>query len=123
MRHRVRKNLHFKKKDVDHRNSMLRSLMTSLFTHKSLMTTEKRAEAVTPFIDKLINVVNAVESEQDKMNAIRRVGEYLFTKESSVSLFEQVAPKYKGKSSGFTRITPIKYRTGDNAKLVKLELF
>ena len=98
MRHRVRKNLHFKKKDVDHRNSMLRSLMTSLFTHKSLMTTEKRAEAVTPFIDTLINVVNSVESEQDKMNAIRRVGEYLFTKESSISLFEQVAPKYKGKS-------------------------
>ncbi|OIP54271.1 50S ribosomal protein L17 [Candidatus Gracilibacteria bacterium CG2_30_37_12] len=123
MRHRVRKNLHFKKKDVDHRNSMLRSLMTSLFTHKSLMTTEKRAEAVTPFIDTLINVVNSVESEQDKMNAIRRVGEYLFTKESSISLFEQVAPKYKGKTSGFTRITPIKYRTGDNAKLVKLELF
>ncbi|MFA6090429.1 MAG: 50S ribosomal protein L17 [Candidatus Gracilibacteria bacterium] len=123
MRHRVRKNLHFKKKDVDHRNSMLRSLMTSLFTHKSLMTTEKRAEAVTPFVDTLINVVNSVTSEQDKMNAIRRVGEYLFTKESSISLFEQVAPKYKGKTSGFTRITPIKYRTGDNAKLVKLELF
>lgn len=123
MRHRVRKNLHFKKKDVDHRNSMLRSLMTSLFTHKALMTTEKRAEAVTPFIDKLINVANAVESEQDKMNAIRRAGEYLFTKESSIALFEQVAPKYKGKTSGFTRITPIKYRAGDNAKLVKLELF
>jgi large subunit ribosomal protein L17 len=87
------------------------------------MTTEKRAEAVTPFVDTLINVVNSVTSEQDKMNAIRRVGEYLFTKESSISLFEQVAPKYKGKTSGFTRITPIKYRTGDNAKLVKLELF
>jgi large subunit ribosomal protein L17 len=87
------------------------------------MTTEKRAEAVTPFIDKLINVVNSVETEQDKMNAIRRVGEYLFTKESSIALFENVAPKFKGKTSGFTRITPIKYRMGDNAKLVKLELF
>lgn len=123
MRHRVRKNLHFKKKDQDHRDSMLRSLMTSLFTHKSLMTTEKRAEAVTPFVDKLINLANAVTTEQDKMNAIRRAGESLFTKESSIALFEHVAPKYKGKTSGFTRITPIKYRMGDNAKLVKLELF
>lgn len=123
MRHRVRKNLHFKKKDVDHRNAMIRNLLTSLFTHKSLMTTEKRAEAVSPFVDTLINVVNAVVTDQDKMNAIRRVGEYLFTKDSSIELFERVAPKYKDRKSGFTRITPIKYRTGDNAKLVKLELF
>lgn len=123
MRHRVRKNLHFKKKDVDHRNAMIRNLLTSLFTHKSLMTTQKRAEAVTPFVDKLINLVNSVVTDQDKMNAIRRVGEYLFTKNSSLELFMNVAPKQKGKSSGFTRITPIKYRTGDNATLVKLELF
>jgi large subunit ribosomal protein L17 len=48
---------------------------------------------------------------------------YLFTKESSLELFKNVAPKYKGtKTSGFTRITPIKYRDGDNAKLVLLEL-
>lgn len=123
MRHRVKKNLHFKKKDLDHRNAMLRNLMTSLFTHKSLMTTEKRAEAVVPFVDKLINIANSVTTEQDKMNAIRRAGELLFTRDSSIALFEQVAPKYKGKTSGFTRITPIKYRTGDSAKLVKLELF
>lgn len=123
MRHRVRKNLHFKKKDVDHRNAMIRNLLTSIFTHKSLMTTEKKAEALAPFVDTLINVVNAVVTDQDKMNAIRRVGEYLFTKDSSIELFERVAPKFKDKKSGFTRITPIKYRMGDNAKLVKIELF
>jgi|GEM_PF-267343 len=122
MRHRVRKNLHFNGKDQDHRNAMIRNLLTSLFTHKSLMTTEKKAEAVTPFVDTLINVVNSVETPNDKMNAIRRAGEYLFTKESSLELFERVAPKCKGKTSGFTRITPIKYRTGDSAKLVKIEL-
>jgi len=118
MRHRVRKNLHFKKKDVDHRNAMIRNLLTSLFTHKSLMTTEKRARALSPFVDKMINVVNS----KDLMNAIRYTGEYLFTKESSLELFKNVAPKYTGKTSGFTRITAIKYRDGDNAKLVKIEL-
>lgn len=118
MRHRGRKNLHFKKKDVDHRNAMIRNLLTSLFEHKSLMTTEKKAKAVSPFVDRLINVVNT----KDKMNAIRFVGEYLFTKTSSVELFERVAPKFAGKTSGFTRITPIKYRDGDNATLVKIEL-
>ena len=67
----------------------------------------------------MINVVNT----KDEMNAIRYVMQYLFTEESSKELFQNVAPKYKDKkTSGFTRITPIKYRDGDNAKLVALEL-
>lgn len=118
MRHRGRKNLHFKKKDVDHRNAMIRNLLTSLFEHKSLMTTLKRAKALSPFVDRLINIVNT----KDKMNAIRFTGEYLFTKTSSFELFDRVAPKFVGKSSGFTRIIPVKYRDGDNATLVKIEL-
>jgi len=57
------------------------------------------------------------------MNAIRYTMEYLFTEESSKELFTNVAPKYKGKkTSGFTKIVPIKYRDGDNAKLVSLTL-
>ena len=57
------------------------------------------------------------------MNAIRYASTYLFTEEASRELFTNIAPKYKGKkTSGFTRMTPIKYRDGDNAKLVALEL-
>jgi large subunit ribosomal protein L17 len=48
---------------------------------------------------------------------------YLYTKEASKELFKNIAPKYKwNKTSGFTRITTIKFRDGDNAKVVKLEL-
>ena len=119
MRHRVRKNLKFNNKDFAHRNAMIRNLLTSFFMHKSVKTTEKKAKAIVPFIDKLINTVNT----KDEMNAIRYVMTYLFTKESSKELFANVAPKYKGsKTSGFTRITPIKLRDGDNAKIVKIEL-
>lgn len=118
MRHRVKKYGHFKKKDQAHRSAMLRNLVTSFFLHKSLITTEKRALAVVGEIDRLILVANS----ENKLNAIRDIGAFLFTKESAVELFEHVAPKFKGKTPGFSRITPIKYRTGDNAKLVKLEL-
>lgn len=70
-------------------------------------------------IDKLINTVNT----KDEMNAIRAVMECVYTEASSRELFTQVAPKYKGKkTSGFTRIIPVKYRDGDSAKLVCLEL-
>lgn len=116
MRHRVNKT-HFHKKDLDHRTAMLRNLLTSLFTHKSIVTTEKRAKAILQDVDRLVNLANS----DDKMNAIRSAMSVLFTKESSVELFEHVAPKFKGLSSGFTRITPIKYRDGDSAKVVKLE--
>lgn len=87
--------------------------------HKSIKTTEKKAKAIVGMIDKMINVVNT----KDELNAIRYVMQYLFTKEASLELFQHIAPKYKGeKTSGFTRMTPIKYRDGDNAKLVLLEL-
>ncbi len=119
MRHRVRKHLKFSNKSFQHRKAMERNLLTSFFIHKSLKTTEKKAKLVVPMIDKLINVVNA----KDEMNAIRYAMTYLFTEESSKELFKNVAPKFKGtRTSGFTRITPIKYRDWDNAKLVLLEL-
>lgn len=119
MRHKVRKHLKFNWKTFSHRNAMERNLLTSLFLHKSIKTTLKKAKAISPIVDRIINVVNS----KDKLNAIRYVMTYLYTKESSLELFENVAPKYKGvKSSWFTRITPIKYRDWDNAKLVLLEL-
>jgi ribosomal protein L17 len=71
---------------------MIRNLLTSLFLHKAIKTTEKKAAAMIPFVDKLINAVNT----KDEMNAIRFVMTYLYTKESSKDLFEHVAPKYKG---------------------------
>lgn len=119
MRHRVRKNLKFNWKTFQHRKAMERNLLTSFFLHKSIKTTLKKAKAISPMIDNIINVVNS----KDEMNAIRYVMEYLYTKESSLELFNNVAPKFKWvKASWFTRITPIKYRDWDNAKLVLLEL-
>lgn len=119
MRHKVRKHLKFNNKTYAHRNAMQRNLVTSLFLHKGITTTEKKAKSIIPMIDKLINAVNT----KDEMNAIRYVMTYVFTETASKELFQHIAPKYKGKqSSGFTRITPIKYRDGDNAKLVSLEL-
>jgi len=119
MRHRVRKHLKFNNKSFAHRDAMQRNLVTALFLHKSVKTTEKRAKSIISIVDRLINVVNT----KDEMNAIRAVMKVLYTKEASKELFKNIAPKYKGnKTSGFTRITAIKYRDGDNAKLVKLEL-
>lgn len=119
MRHRVKKHLKFNSKTFQHRKAMQRNLVTNLFLHKSIKTTEKKAKSIIPLVDKLINVVNS----KDEYNAIRQVMEYVFTKESSYELFKNIAPKFKEqKTSWFTRITPIKYRDWDSAKLVLLEI-
>lgn len=98
---------------------MERNLLTNLLLHKSIKTTAKKAAAVIPFVDKVINVVNS----KDELNAIRYVMQYIYTKESSIELFKNIAPKFKWvKTSWFTRVTPIKYRDWDNAKIVLLEL-
>jgi len=70
---------------------MERNLLTNLFLHKAIKTTPKKASLIIPMIDKLINVVNS----KDEMNAIRYVMQYLFTKESSLELFKNIAPKFK----------------------------
>jgi len=119
MRHKVRKHLKFTGKTFAHRNAMQRNLITSFFMHKHITTTEKRAKSIVPMIDKLINTVNT----KDEMNAIRYSMQYLFTEAASKELFSNVAPQYKWKkTSGFTRIVPVKYRDGDRAKLVALKL-
>jgi large subunit ribosomal protein L17 len=91
MRHRVRKNLKFNGKTFQHRKAMERNLLTGLFLHKSIKTTLKKAKAISPMVDNIINVVNS----KDEMNAIRYVMQYIYTKESSIELFSNVAPKFK----------------------------
>ena len=118
MRHRVKNTFKFNHKDGEHRSAVLRNLATSFFMHKSLVTTQKRARALSIIVDNLVNVVNS----KDEMNAIREVEKFVFTKESSIELFKNIAPKYKDKKCGLTSITPVKFRDGDNAKLVKIQL-
>jgi large subunit ribosomal protein L17 len=118
MRHRVKKTFDFNHKPGQHSRSVLRNLATSLFLHKSLVTTEKRAKALSILADRMIRMVNTTDNV---MNAIRYSMEHVYTEASSRELIERVAPKFKDRPSGCTRITPIKYRDGDSAKLVKIE--
>ena len=69
MRHQVRKHKKFNRKDKNHRDAMLRNLVSALIEHGSIQTTEKRAKAMVPVIDRLMNIAK----EDNLMNAIRKV--------------------------------------------------
>jgi large subunit ribosomal protein L17 len=118
MRHRAKRLLQLSGKTFTEKNAIIRNLLTAFFVHKSLKTTKKKAKMVAVEIEKLINVVNT----DSELNAIRTVMQNVYTELSSRELFTNIAPKFKDRRSGMTRITPIKYRAGDCATLVKLEL-
>ncbi len=118
MRHRVKKNLHFKWKDQAHRKSVVRSLVGSFFENGSLITTNKRAFAIVGIIDRLIEVAKGPTTEYNK---IRYITPEVFTEAASRAVMA-IAPNYMERHGGYTRITPLKYRMGDGALLVKLEL-
>ena len=118
MRHRVKKHLHFNWKDQAQRKSVVRNLISWLFEHKSIITTEKRALAITPVAEKLIEVAKGTATVYNK---IRYIAPEVFTEAASRAILE-VAKNYVDRKGWYTRITPIKYRDGDAALLVKIEL-
>ncbi len=116
MRHRSKKHLKLNGRDASHRDAVLRNIASSFFIHKKVATTKKRAQAVTPLIHKLIRLAQ----EKDLMNAIRGLQSSLYTEKACKAALE--VAKNTERTSGFTRMTPLKYRDGDASMLVTLEL-
>jgi large subunit ribosomal protein L17 len=117
MRHRAKRLIQLSGKTFTEKNAIIRNLLTAFFVHKSIKTTKKKAKMIAIEAEKLINVVNS----DSELNAIRTVMQNVYTELSSKELFKNIAPKFKDRKSGMTRITPIKYRSGDSATLVKIE--
>lgn len=118
MRHRVKKHLHLNGKDKAHRKSVVRNLTTALFEHGAITTTKKRALAIVPVVEGLIGTAKSSHTEYNK---IRLIAPQVFTENASRAVLN-AAETFKDRNGGYTRITPIKYRDGDSAILVKIEL-
>lgn len=116
MRHFKRlKKLGLKK---SHRDSLLKNLVASLILHGRIRTTESRAKALASQFGRLMNLVQKKEARE----AIRLIPNYCATLEASEKLIKELKPKYEKRTSGFTRITRVGMRKGDNATQVQIEL-
>ena len=116
MRHRVKK---IKLgSDKDHRTALIRNLAMSVIIYESIKTTAAKAKAVQPFIERLITIAK----RKEKREAIRELERILQHENSSRKIIEVLIEKYKDRTSGYTRITKLGYRNGDNAPVVQLEL-
>jgi len=124
MRHRVA-GRHLKR-DSGHRRSLYRNLMTELFRHGRIRTTEARAKAVRGKAEKLITVAKAGVARQQAgqydAHQHRLVAAVLTDKAVVKKLFEEIAPRYETRPGGYTRILKLGPRKGDAAKMALLEL-
>ena len=101
----------------DHRNAMLRNMVTSLLENGKMTTTVTRAKEVRAMAEKMITLAK-VDSLHNKRQAMAYI-----TKEDVVTkLFNEIAPKYKDVNGGYCRIIKTGPRRGDAAEMAVIEL-
>jgi len=122
MRHRIKRSK-IGGREPDHRNALVKNLITSLILHEKIKTTEAKAKAIAPRVDRLITKAKSVASgAKSEREIIRDFKTELFDENASRKLLEELAKRYSDRTSGFTRITHFKNRHGDAAPVVYIEL-
>ncbi|MFM9876910.1 MAG: 50S ribosomal protein L17 [Rhodoglobus sp.] len=100
-----------------HERLLLANLAAALFTHKSIKTTETKAKRLRPVAERLITF-----AKRGDLHARRRVLAIIGDKTVVHELFTEIAPLVEHREGGYTRITKLGFRKGDNASMVQIEL-
>jgi large subunit ribosomal protein L17 len=96
---------------------MLANLAAALFTHKSIKTTETKAKRLRPVAERLITF-----AKKGDLHNRRRALAIIGDKSVIHELFTEIAPLVELREGGYTRITKLGFRKGDNASMVQIEL-
>ena len=115
MRHRVS----FRKlsRTHEHRRALLRNLVTSLFLHERIETTVAKAKEARRVAERMITF-----AKRGDLSARRHVDSYVFDAAATRKLFETIAPWYKERNGGYTRIIRLGRRLGDAGEMAIFEL-
>ena len=100
-----------------HERLMLANLATALFEHGRITTTEAKAKRLRPLAERLITF-----AKRGDLHARRRALTVVRDKGVIHTLFTEIGPRYATRQGGYTRITKIGPRKGDNAPMVVIEL-
>ena len=104
-------------RNTHQRRALFKSLIQALILHEELQTTESKAKAVRRLVDKLITKAKA-----GTLHARRQIMAFLPDKKAANKLVDEIAPRFKKRASGFTKLIRLGKRKGDNAMVVKMEL-
>lgn len=100
-----------------HERLLLANLAAALYTHKSIKTTETKAKRLRPLAERLITF-----AKRGDLHARRRVLSVIGDKDVVHTLFTEIAPLVAERDGGYTRITKVGNRKGDNAPMAVIEL-
>ena len=104
-------------RDNKHRRSMLASLTKQLILNESITTTETRAKEVRKCFDKIVTY-----GKKNTLVTRRLALAFLHNDEACVNkVFNELAPRYKDRNGGYTRIMKYGFRSGDNAPMAIIE--
>jgi large subunit ribosomal protein L17 len=105
-------------RDNKHRRSMLATLTKQLIINEKIETTETRAKEVRKCFDKMVTY-----GKSGSLVSRRLALAFLHNDNECVKkVFNELAPRYKDRNGGYTRIIKLKERKGDNSLMVILEL-
>jgi len=115
MRHRVSgKKLSL---DRDKRKALFKNLINALIIHRQIRTTETKARVIRPLVEKLIT-----KGKEQTLHARRLIGAFLQNKEAVNKIVDELAPLFRKRQGGYTRIVRLRGRRGDDAPMVRIEL-
>ncbi len=100
-----------------HQQHMLANLATALFEHGKITTTEARARRLRPVAERLITF-----AKRGDLHARRQVLTMVTDKTVVKTLFDEIGPSFATRPGGYTRITKVNPRKGDNAAMAVIEL-
>jgi large subunit ribosomal protein L17 len=105
-------------RSTSHRKAMARNLVTSLFLHGRVVTTEPKAKEYRGQAEKLITL-----GRQKTLHRVRQAVAVLRSREAVSRLFDEIGPSFADRPGGYTRIVKLpKPRLGDKGRRVYLEL-
>ncbi len=100
-----------------HERLILANLATALFEHGGITTTVAKAKRLRPLAEKLVT-----SAKKGDLAARRRVLQVVRDKSVVHHLFTEIGPRYETRNGGYTRITKLGPRAGDNAPMARIEL-
>ena len=104
---------------ASHQKAMLGNLVASLIAAEGITTTETKAKALRPVVEKCVTA--AKNSADNPVAAQRRVVAFIRDKDMAHKLFTEIAPRYTDRPGGYTRILKLGPRPGDNAPMARSE--
>lgn len=103
--------------DAAHQKAMLGNLVASLIAAETLVTTETKAKALRPVVEKCITA-----ARKGGVQRQRQVVALIRDKDMAHKLFAEIGPRYQDRPGGYTRILKLGPRQGDSAPMARIEL-